>query len=102
MVKIVALIERKAGMSHKKFTTYWRENHVPLVSQLPGLERYTTAVPTRPAEAAYDGIAEAYFNSEAAAEEAFQTDLGRRIRDDERYFVANVDHFVATESVEVE
>jgi uncharacterized protein (TIGR02118 family) len=102
MVKIVALIERKAGMSHAEFTTYWREHHVPLVSQLPGLERYTTAVPTSPEDAPYDGIAEAYFDSEAAVEEAFRTDLGRRIRDDERNFVENVDHFVAAESVELE
>lgn len=102
MPKIVALLQRAEDTTHEEFATYWRDQHVPLVKQLPGLVRYTTATPADPAAAPYDGIAEAYFESEEAIDEAFRTDLGQRIREDERHFVGTVDYFVATESVEVD
>jgi uncharacterized protein (TIGR02118 family) len=102
MVKLVALIVSKEGIDHDDFVSYWRENHVPMVSQLDGLRRYTTAVPLEPEKAPYDGVAEAYFDSKEAVDEAFATDLGREIRADEDNFVERVAFFVTDESVELD
>ena len=68
MIKLIATIHRKPGLSDEAFLRHWREIHVPLVARLPNLKGYVinpfldTMDEVRP----YDGIAELWFEDRAA------------------------------------
>jgi len=59
-------LTRHEDMIHEEFREYWLEEHAPLVDDVPGVVRYTTVLPTEPEHAEFDGIAELYFEDEAA------------------------------------
>ena len=74
MVKMVAALRRKAGMTPEEFRTHWREKHGPLIQRLPDFTRhirkYVQMHPVdlpMPADATgmppYDGFAEMWFDS---------------------------------------
>ena len=72
MIKLTAFLTRRPDLSQEQFSTYWRDEHAPLVLSLapftPLVRRY---VQQRPAEgvpnqlplAPYDGIAELWFDN---------------------------------------
>ncbi len=66
MVKTIAAIKRKPGMSVEAFQEYWRTAHAAVVVRLPGLRRYvqshTLLAGYRKGEPAWDGIAELWFD----------------------------------------
>ena len=62
MVKVVAIVRRKAGMTVEVFQEHWRTHHADVVARLPGLRRYVQSH-TLPSgygkgEPVWDGIAE--------------------------------------------
>ncbi|MFC7045328.1 EthD domain-containing protein [Halobacteriaceae archaeon GCM10025711] len=61
MYKHVAMLVRKDGMSHEEFVDYWQTNHTPIARDIEGVVRYATVLPTDPANAEFDGLAELYF-----------------------------------------
>ena len=63
MYKHVALLVRQPGISHEEFVGYWRENHTPIAKDIEGVVRYHQVLPTDPANAEFDGIAELYFEN---------------------------------------
>jgi uncharacterized protein (TIGR02118 family) len=75
MFKVMFFLHRRGDLSVDEFQRYSREVHVPLVSKVPGLERYVVnyamANPAG-AEHACDGVAELWF----ASPESFQAALG--------------------------
>lgn len=70
MIKIVSVLKRKPGLSVEDFQRYWRNNHAPIVSRLPGLRRYvqshTLLGGYRRGQPAADGLAELWFDDSAA------------------------------------
>jgi uncharacterized protein (TIGR02118 family) len=75
MIKFIGLLTRKDGMSVDDFQRYWREVHGPLMAKVPGIRRYiqSHALPETYEAAnppAYDGLAEAWFDSVEAYESA--------------------------------
>ena len=97
MVKLIACIKRKPGMTREEFSRYWRENHGPLVKSVPEFMRHVhkyvqchIVSDSGPigARSPYDGVAELWFDSTAEIEQAFAE---RRyleiIRPDELKFV---------------
>jgi uncharacterized protein (TIGR02118 family) len=70
MIKLIGGITRKDGMTVEQFQSYWRDVHAPLIARTPGLRRYIQAhaLPETYDEQppAYDGLAEAWFDSLAA------------------------------------
>jgi uncharacterized protein (TIGR02118 family) len=66
MVKVVAIVKRKSGMSVDAFQEHWRTRHAEVVAKLPGLRRYVQShtLPSgyRKGEPAWDGIAELWFD----------------------------------------
>jgi uncharacterized protein (TIGR02118 family) len=76
--KRAILLPRRADMSHEQFRTYWLEEHLPLVRAVPGLVEYRTTLPTEPAHAEFDGIAELCF----ADEDALWASMGRAVEGD--------------------
>ena len=86
MVKMVVLLVRNESLSYEEFLTYWEEHHVPLVEELPDVERYVTSHPTDPEEAAYDGVAEVYFEDMEDLGAAFESEAGQALQEDAAEF----------------
>lgn len=92
MLKVVFALNRKDGMSHREFGEYWYFEHVDLIDQLPHLRRYTLAFPDDPASAAYDGIAELYFDDEEALAAAMDSPAAEEA-------AADVDNFADPDDI---
>jgi uncharacterized protein (TIGR02118 family) len=82
MVKFVACLKRKPGMSSAEFHRYWKDAHGPLVKSVPEFMRHlrkyvqshsvSDSVPGFPsAPSQYDGIAELWFDSVEEVSKAF-------------------------------
>lgn len=56
-----AFLVRKEGMNHDEFVDYWQTNHTPIAREIEGVVKYNTVLPTEPAHAEFDGIAQLYF-----------------------------------------
>ena len=109
MLKLTYCLMRKPGLSRTEFQRYWREQHAPLVAAAAaalGIRRYvqchTIDSPIVPAtaqgrgmvhaaETDFDGVAELWFDSEAAVLAATATSEGLRhahiLADDEAHFI---------------
>ena len=88
MIKVIATLHRKPGMSDEEFLRYWKDVHVPLVARLPNLIGYVInpLVETMDAARPYDGVAELWFESR----ESFDQALASPERDEAR---ANLERF---------
>ena len=76
MIKRVSLVRRLPELSRDEFVTHWSGPHVEIVRGLPGLRGLRLGVVDTwtPAEAAWDGVGELWFDSRDAAERAFATE----------------------------
>ena len=105
MIRLVFGLHRLPPLSVDEFALYWRDRHAPLVASVAavlGIRRYvqlhplTGTVPENLANSrglalTFDGIAELWFDSEAAITESTSTADGRRaarlLLEDERRFI---------------
>ncbi len=93
MVKVMALLKRKNGITLEEFSRYWRETHAPLaLKTLPGLRRYVQnhALRLSKGEPPFDGVAEIWLDDMQSWRDmvAFMgTEGGRAIREDEERFL---------------
>jgi uncharacterized protein (TIGR02118 family) len=89
MIKRVSLLRRKDGMSREEFFAHWTGPHADIVRQLPGVRglRFGRVQSWTPAEAAWDGVGEVWFDSIAEAEKAFATEpfLSMLVEDRKRF-----------------
>jgi uncharacterized protein (TIGR02118 family) len=93
-----AFLVRKAGLSHGAFRDYWETQHTPLARDIEGVVRYHTVYPVDPESAAFDGVAELYFDSLEALYDALGSP-GSRDYDPSKEVAAaareDVDNFLA-------
>ena len=52
MCKHSAFLVRNEGMSHEEFLDHWRDEHVPIAREIPGVVRYARVVPIDPPNSA--------------------------------------------------
>jgi len=85
-------------MSHDRCIEYLKQEHPPLVTELPALKRFTTSIPLAPEQVGhpldpdrtrYDVMAQLQFESLEDMQAAFDSTEGRRILQDAQNF-ANV------------
>jgi uncharacterized protein (TIGR02118 family) len=81
-MKVVYLAKAVDGMSHEECLEYWKNDHAEIVEELPGLRKYTLGEPLQPEESEWDGVAELYFDSPQAMQEAFESEAGQRMLED--------------------
>ena len=56
MLKLIALISRKSGLTDEEFYKYWKEKHGPLAAKtIPGLRKYIQNHLVRLPGIKYDG-----------------------------------------------
>jgi len=97
MVKFIICARRKAGLTRPEFSTYWRNQHGPLVRSVPEFMRHVrkyvqchivAGVSPFGEEAAYDGVAELWFDNSEEITRAFNEPRYLEIiRPDELKFV---------------
>jgi uncharacterized protein (TIGR02118 family) len=97
MVKLISLNKRKPGVSREEFSRRWINEHAALASQLPGLRGYRLNLTIGPQSSGnlpdpiYDGIAELWWDSIEAMEEAFADGIGQlAVADADEFFEACV------------
>ena len=80
MIKVVVLLRRPARFTRERFHRWWLDEHVPLVTILPGLRKYRVSLVTgstsHPGQEPWDGIAELYFDDRAALDAAWSSEVG--------------------------
>ena len=106
MIKVLAVLKRKEGMTRDEFVRYWRSTHIPMVKKLPGIRKFVCNIvvddfrqPNYPAVDTYDGVSELYFDDLEAADRAFNSEQGQINGDDARNFIGQR-LFLATETVD--
>lgn len=91
VVKYVALIVRKDGMTRNDFRDYWFDKHIPIAVRAPGLLRYRACpttqsfngdngVRTDPEPAPWDGMIEMWFENIASFDRSFHDPYWNEIR----------------------
>ena len=109
MVKAIALLTRKDGITHEQFVRHWVDIHAPMAFDIPAVKRYhlnfIVAEPTRSdmpsmnLAGTVDGIAEIWFESEPAYREFRASDAARRWLADGATFIGRGQSFLCTEQV---
>lgn len=88
MIKLIALLKRKPGMTREEFKDRWVNDHVNLSKKMPGLKGYLVniAVNHQPdgdgVEPIYDGTAELWWDTMEEMEACFETDIAKIAGDD--------------------
>jgi len=113
MIKVIAMMKRKPGITPDEFARYWYEEHAPLGFEvLPDdikirgyIQNYTNRK-DGDLEPLYDGVVEFYLDDEAALERWFSWFMGEgaeRMRDDEKNFMdsSSVEMLVCREQIVV-
>ena len=107
MIKSISLLTRKDGWTHEAFVTHWIEIHAPLAHAVPGLRRYVqnhikgerTRGDIPATEVAIDGIAELWFDDQAALEAAAGSPEMKALQADGAKFIGRIKSYVVEEKV---
>jgi len=110
MIKTVGLLTRKDGWTHERFMKHWVEIHAPLALVVPGLRRYVQnhidGERTRPdiptTEVEIDGVAELWFDDQAALEMAARTLEMKTLHADGAKFIGRIKSYVVEEKIVIE
>lgn len=86
MTTLIVAFEKRAGMSTEELRTYYREEHAPLVAELPNLEEYEVTFPSDPARSPYDGLARMRFADSGAMREAMASETADEMEADAANF----------------
>lgn len=88
MIKLIALLKRKPGLTREEFARRWLYEHTKLSSKLPGLRGYRINIATpyqregTGVEPLYDGTAELWWDSIEDMEASFASEIGAAAGED--------------------
>ena len=107
MIKTVGLLTRKSGFTHEQFAKHWLEIHAPLARKVPGLRRYVqnhihgerTRADIEATAVEIDGIAELWFDDQAALETASRTPEMKALHADGALFMGRIKSYIVEEKV---
>jgi uncharacterized protein (TIGR02118 family) len=107
MIKTIGLLTRKNGWTHEQFVKHWVETHAPLAHKVPGLRRYVqnrilgerTRADIETTAVEIDGIAELWFDHQAALETASRTPEMKALHADGALFIGRIKSWVVEETV---
>ena len=105
MIKTIGLLARKDGWTHEQFMKHWVEIHAPLALAVPGLRRYVqnhiqaargrADIPETKVE--IDGVAELWFDDQAALEAAAREPEMKALHADGAKFIGRIKSYVVEE-----
>ena len=76
MIKLVAVVRRRTGLSQAAFADHWLRVHAPLAAAIPGMRGYRINIAGDPGalvSADFDGSAEIWFDDRPAMEAGLAT-----------------------------
>jgi uncharacterized protein (TIGR02118 family) len=105
MIKTIGLLTRKDGWTHDQFMKHWVEIHAPLALAVPGLRRYVqnhikgerTRADITETTVEIDGVAELWFDDQAALEAAARTPEMKALHADGAKFIGRIKSYVVEE-----
>ena len=107
MIKSLSLLTRKPHLTHEEFVRHWIEIHAPLAHAVPGVRRYVqnhiqgertrSDIEATPVE--IDGIAELWFDDQAALETASRTPEMKALHADGALFIGRIKSYIVEEKV---
>jgi len=103
MIKVIALLKRKPGLTREEFAERWIHEHTKFSSKLPGLRGYRINIATayQPEgtgqEPIYDGTAELWWDSFEAMDASFGSEIGKTAGADADEFCSVRIHVYAEE-----
>ncbi len=105
MIKVVGLLTRKPELTHEQFVKHWLEIHGPLAHAVPGIRRYVQShivgTRTRPdipeTDVEVDGIAELWYDDQAALARAAASPEMKRLTDDGALFIGRIKTYIIDE-----
>lgn len=102
MIKLVALVRRRAGVTQTAFADHWLRVHAPLAAAIPGLRGYCINIAGDPGAlltADFDGSAELWFDDRPAMDAALASPQAEVAGDDVANFAEPVQFLVCDEHV---
>ena len=107
MIKSIALLTRKDGMTHEQFVRHWVDIHAPLAHAVPGLRRYVQSHilgerkrPDIPAlEVEIDGIAELWYDDAETMARAMASPESKALHADGALFIGRIKSYTVEERV---
>ncbi len=110
MIKTIGLLTRKSDWTHERFVRHWVDTHAPLALKVPGLRRYVqnhirgerTRADIQATAVEIDGIAELWFDDQAALEAAARTPEMKALHADGALFIGRIKSWVVEEKVVIE
>ena len=104
MTKAIFTLYRRADMTGDEFREYWQNTHGPIAAKMPGLKKYVQnhALTTEEGEPPVAGVAEVYFDSVEALQDALASPEGEAALADLQNFTdADATVTVIVDEVEV-
>jgi uncharacterized protein (TIGR02118 family) len=109
MIKTVGLLTRKPDWTHEQFVKHWVEVHAPLALAVPGLRRYVQnhikgerrRSDIEETHVEIDGIAELWFDDQAALDTAGRSPEMKALHADGAIFIGRIKSWVVEEKVVV-
>lgn len=86
-MKVMILLTRREDMTPEEFEHWWLVEHAPKARELPGVRRIVFNL-VHDADGV-DGVAELWFDSREALEDAYATEIGRAVAADSMAHVAS-------------
>jgi len=109
MIKSIGLLRRTPGTTREQFLDHWVNIHAPMSAGIPDLRRYVLNVivaepvradlPSMGLEGGVDGIAELWFDDQAAYARFRASDAAKTWLADGATFIGSVQSFLAEEKV---
>ncbi len=88
-VTMFAFLNRLPHTDRATFQRYWRDHHGPIAGRVPGLRRYVQNHTAGDDEAAYDGIAQTWFDDlDAMRASAGSAELARTRADETNFIIS--------------
>ena len=106
-VKLVCPLWRRPDLTHEQFVRHWVDIHAPLAHAVPGVRRYVqnhiagerTRADIPATEVAIDGVAELWFDDQAAMEAAARSPEMKALHADGARFIGRIRSYIGDEKV---
>ena len=103
MVKRISIAHRRRNMTRDNFALHWLGPHVDIARRIPGIRGYVINLVDHPDAVGFDGIAETWFDSVAAAEAGFGNEpIQSLLVEDRPKFLDRVEVFFVEEHQVIE
>jgi uncharacterized protein (TIGR02118 family) len=107
MIKVIALLSRKEGMTHEEFIDHWVNVHGPMGHDMPEVRRYVQSfvvdqptrgdVPQLQLDGDVDGIAEVWYDDREAQKRHRASPEAKRWHADGAKFIGRIRSIVVEE-----